>query len=140
MEQPTPRRLTKGHDRIIGGVASGFAEYLDLDPTLVRGATVVLVLFAPPLAVFSYLLFLVILPASTTPAPAGVPARRGGIGPTLVLAVVLFLVAVWAWSWMTAWMVPHMWGVGRMWFGGGFIVPLLLVGAVAFLLTKGRTR
>jgi phage shock protein C len=140
MEQPNPRRLTKGHDRIIGGVASGFAEYLDLDPTLVRGAIVVLGLFAPPLVIFAYLLFLVILPAPTEPAPSGVPARAGGIGPTLVLALVLFLVAGWAWSWMTAWVMPHMWGVGRMWFGGGFVVPLILVGTVLFLLARGRTR
>ena len=139
MEQQNPRRLTKGHDRIIGGVASGFAEYLDLDPTLVRGAIVVLGLFAPPLAIFAYLLFLVILPAPADPAPSGAPARAGGIGPTLILALVLFLVAGWAWSWMSAWMLPNMWGVGHMW-SGGFVVPLILIGAVLFLLARGRTR
>mgnify|MGYP003347760296 CR=1 FL=1 len=140
MEQQNPRRLTKGHDRIIGGVASGFAEYLDLDPTIVRGAIVVLGLFSGPATLFAYLLFLVILPPPSGEAPAGALARRGGIGPTLILALVLFLVASWVASWASAWMMPHMWGVGRMWFGGGFIVPLILIGAVIFLLSRGRNR
>lgn len=32
----TSRRLTKGHDKKISGVCSGFAERLDIDPTIVR--------------------------------------------------------------------------------------------------------
>lgn len=140
MEPQNPRRLTKGHDRIIGGVASGFAEYLDLDPTIVRGAIVVLGLFAGPVTLFAYLLFLVILPPPSEPTPGGAPARAQGIGPTLILAVVLFLLASWGMSWMGSWAMPHMWGVGRVWFGGGFVVPLILIGAVLFLLARGRTR
>jgi phage shock protein C len=140
MEQQNPRRLTKGHDRIIGGVASGFAEYLDLDPTIVRGAVVVLGLFAGPVTLLAYLLFLVILPPPSGPAPSGASERTGGIGPTLIIALVIFLIASWGMSWMGGWMMPHMWGVGRMWFGGGFVVPLILIGAVLFLLARGRTR
>lgn len=39
----TSRRLTKGHDKKISGVCSGFAEWFDIDPTVVR---VLFVLFA----------------------------------------------------------------------------------------------
>jgi phage shock protein PspC (stress-responsive transcriptional regulator) len=48
-EQPNPvrhrplRRLSEA--RLLGGVAAGVADYLDLDPTVVRIAFVALVLF-----------------------------------------------------------------------------------------------
>lgn len=31
-----PKRLTRGDDRILGGVVSGFAEYLHMDVALLR--------------------------------------------------------------------------------------------------------
>ena len=30
------KRLLRSHNRMIGGVVGGFAEYLDIDPTLAR--------------------------------------------------------------------------------------------------------
>ena len=37
-----PKRLTKGHTKMICGVCSGLAEYLNVDVTLVRLGTAVL--------------------------------------------------------------------------------------------------
>ncbi|WP_418668473.1 PspC domain-containing protein [Allofournierella sp.] len=37
-----PKRLTKGHTKMICGVCSGLAEYLNVDVTLVRLGVVVL--------------------------------------------------------------------------------------------------
>ena len=37
-----PKRLTKGHTKMICGVCSGLAEYLNVDATLVRLGTAVL--------------------------------------------------------------------------------------------------
>src|SRR3954451_6977057 len=40
----TPRRITRsGDDRILGGVCGGIARHLDIDPVIVRIATVALV-------------------------------------------------------------------------------------------------
>ena len=37
-----PKRLTKGHTKMLCGVCSGLAEYLNVDVTLVRLGTAVL--------------------------------------------------------------------------------------------------
>lgn len=146
MEQPTRRRLTKGHERMIGGVASGFAEYLDLDPTLVRAGLVVAGLFMPPLAVLAYLLFLVILPppseatAGTVGADSGAaPVRTGGIALLLLLAAAVFLFSGSMWSGMLGWGMPHMWGFGFDWFWPGrLLVPALIIGGIVYLVSRGR--
>ena len=35
-DRQAPRRLYRSHNQIIGGVAAGLAEYLGIDPTIVR--------------------------------------------------------------------------------------------------------
>lgn len=40
------KRLTRSDDKMIGGVCAGLAEYLDIDPTIVRIVWVLMVLFA----------------------------------------------------------------------------------------------
>lgn len=39
-----PKRLKRSDDRMIGGVAGGIAEYVDVDPTIVRVVFVVLLI------------------------------------------------------------------------------------------------
>lgn len=51
------RRLTRSNDRVIAGVCSGIAEYLDFDPVLVRIAYAFLTLFTA----FSGLIFYIVL-------------------------------------------------------------------------------
>ena len=62
------RRLTlSATDKKIAGVCGGIAEYFNIDPTLVRVITVVLVLFFGG-GLLAYLLAWIIMPK---PAPTG---------------------------------------------------------------------
>ncbi|MDL2323789.1 PspC domain-containing protein [Ruminococcaceae bacterium OttesenSCG-928-A16] len=56
-----PKRLYKGHTRMIAGVCSGIAEYFDVDPTLVRLAAVVLA-FAGTAGFWAYLVCAIVIP------------------------------------------------------------------------------
>jgi phage shock protein C len=153
MQQPSRRRLTRGHERMIGGVASGLAEYLDLDPTIVRIGIVGLGLFAGPAVLLAYLVLLVVMPPATDESGTPVaPTGRGGgaavVGIVLLAIGALMLVGV-IWGGIWSLMGPLMWqgGVPHMW-GGGFGVfwplrlvwPVLIVLAGLFLLTRGRSR
>jgi phage shock protein C len=72
-----PRRLMRSRDRKLAGVCGGIAEYLDLDPTVVRVVFVVLLLFPFfPLVggVVLYLLLWLVMPEPV--APAGPPPAR----------------------------------------------------------------
>ena len=50
------KRLTRSDDKMIGGVCAGLAEYLDIDPTIVRIVWVLMVLFAG----FGILLYVIV--------------------------------------------------------------------------------
>lgn len=66
----TSRRLTRSNtDRIIGGVAGGIANYLNMDPTLVRLVFILLVLVGG-VSPFIYLILWAVLPAETSTAGA----------------------------------------------------------------------
>lgn len=63
------RRLTRSvTDKKIAGVCAGLAEYFDMDPTLVRVAWLLLVLFGGT-GVLAYVIFWIVVPQ----APAYVP-------------------------------------------------------------------
>lgn len=55
------RKLTRLNNGMIGGVCAGLAEYLDLDPTIVRVAWVLMVFFAG-FGVLLYAILWVIMP------------------------------------------------------------------------------
>ena len=59
----TPRRLTRGEDRWLGGVCSGLADYLGLDVTLVRLLTVIGTVLGLGTLVLVYLVAWVLVPA-----------------------------------------------------------------------------
>jgi phage shock protein C len=57
------KRLYKGHAKMLSGVCSGVAEYFNIDPTLVRLASVILAFvtaFVP--ALIAYFVCAVIIP------------------------------------------------------------------------------
>lgn len=126
-----PRTLNRSIDRMLGGVAAGLAEYLGLDPTVVRALWVVAAVFAPPLALVAYLALWVIMPAPTV-APLA-PARTGP-GPDGALLIGLVLVAVGALLLMSefAWVRWLGWGLAHV------LWPTLLILAGAFLLMRRR--
>lgn len=55
------KRLTRSDDKMIGGVCAGLAEYLDIDPTIVRIVWVLMVLFAG-LGILLYVILWLIMP------------------------------------------------------------------------------
>lgn len=67
-EQPTthqPKRLIRTRDdQMIAGVCGGLARYLGVDPTLVRVAAVVALVFGFPAAVVGYVLAWAIMPSA----------------------------------------------------------------------------
>jgi phage shock protein PspC (stress-responsive transcriptional regulator) len=89
---PTPtRRLTRRpDDRIIAGVASGLADYLGLDPVLVRVGFVVLA-FAGGVGIVLYGALWLLAPVGL-PGDAAPPARLDR-GPAFWVAIGLFVLA-----------------------------------------------
>jgi phage shock protein C len=53
-------------ERMIAGVAGGLANYLDVDPTIVRVLLVLLLLTTGPFAVLAYVLCGIIIPREPT--------------------------------------------------------------------------
>lgn len=60
------KKLTLSADKKIAGVCGGIAEFLDVDPTLVRALYVVLTVFTAFSGVIVYLVLWLIMPKSTT--------------------------------------------------------------------------
>lgn len=57
----TKRLYRSKKERMIGGVCGGLAQYLGLDPTIVR-LVFILLLFAPPSGVLIYLIMFLVTP------------------------------------------------------------------------------
>ena len=55
------KRLSRSNNKMIGGVCAGIAEYLGLDPTLVRIVWVLLLFFAG-FGILLYLILWIIMP------------------------------------------------------------------------------
>ena len=55
------KRLTRSNNKMIGGVRAGLAEYLDIDPTIVRIVWVLMVLFAG-FGILLYIILWLIMP------------------------------------------------------------------------------
>ncbi|MEX2446613.1 MAG: PspC domain-containing protein [Dehalococcoidia bacterium] len=93
---PAPRRLMRGRDRMLGGVAGGIAEYFALDPTLVRILFVLFLLItAGAGGLVIYLVLWLIMPTPDDDADGhegttgeGERSRPDG---TMVLGVVLLI-------------------------------------------------
>jgi phage shock protein C len=66
---PAQRRLTRSRDdRMLAGVCGGIAEYLNVDPTIVRLVTVLVGIFSAGTALIAYLIAAIIVPeAPRTP-------------------------------------------------------------------------
>jgi phage shock protein C len=63
------RLMRSAGDRKIGGVCGGFAEYLDVDSTLVRLVWVVAIFVPVPLGLIAYLVAWIVMPQAPLPSP-----------------------------------------------------------------------
>lgn len=62
-ESSRPDRYVRSRtDRVLAGVCGGLAEYLDVDPTLVRVGWVVVTLFSAGIGLLAYLLLWLLAP------------------------------------------------------------------------------
>ena len=84
----TGRLYKSDSDRVLCGVSGGLAEYLDLDPSMVRIGWIVAACFTFGVAGFAYLLLCAVLPdeqgLAAEPSNMNyVSARRRGSGPSV---------------------------------------------------------
>jgi phage shock protein C len=71
------RRLYRSaHERVLGGVAGGVAEYFDLDPALVRVAWAVLIFGTAGIFLLLYLVMWVVVPEAPPGLDQGQPWTR----------------------------------------------------------------
>ena len=130
------KRLTKSHDRKLGGVAGGVAEYLDTDPTIVRILWVVALLIGPlgGAALIAYVVMWIIVPDAEDVVPVSAPAATGsGPDATLILGVIILALGLLmllrtSWVW-TSWLG---------WAGAGLIWPAVLIGIGAYVIYSAR--
>jgi phage shock protein PspC (stress-responsive transcriptional regulator) len=130
-EQRRKRLLRSRDDRILAGVAGGVANYLDVDPTLVRVGFVAATLFGG-LGLVAYLVLAVVTPNDDgTGAPAGDDRPSMWLVALAVLAVLILLPGPFFGPFLFA---PFHWG-GGWWWGGSLWLILLVGGAVWLYLT-----
>jgi len=73
-----PRRLYRcRHDRQLAGVAAGMAEYLDLDPTVVRILWILSAMFGG-FTILLYIILAFVIPLEPAPMPSSVPGEMDG--------------------------------------------------------------
>jgi phage shock protein PspC (stress-responsive transcriptional regulator) len=119
-----PRRLLRSRDdRWIGGVAAGVANYLRIDPLIVRVMAVALV-FAGGAGLLLYLAGLLLMPNEDG---ATGPQTAPGVGPAATIAGAVFLV------------IALVVFVGGGFFWGAILLPLLaLLGLAVWWLSSGE--
>ena len=65
MSLPIKRLYRCRHDKVLGGVCAGIAEYLHVDPVLVRLLWVVFTLISMGLGIVAYIIAWIIVPEET---------------------------------------------------------------------------
>ena len=62
------KKLTRSANKVLAGVCGGLAEYLDVDPTLIRIAYVALTIFSAAFpGLLLYIIMLIIMPDAPKP-------------------------------------------------------------------------
>ncbi len=54
--------MTTGKKPILGGVCAGIADYVEVDPTLIRLLWVLMTVFSAGFGIFAYLVMWIIMP------------------------------------------------------------------------------
>jgi phage shock protein C len=80
----TDRLYRSPGDRVIAGVAGGMAVWLNIDPSLIRIAWVLLAIFSGGIFVLVYIVMMIVVPMPPPgwmPTPRGVPPAGAGTAP-----------------------------------------------------------
>ena len=113
-------------DRVIGGVCGGLAQYLQVDPVLLRIAAVALALSGGA-GVVAYIVAWILIPEATGPEPA--PSERVENRHGLAVAAGAALVAVGGLLLLNQ-VVP--------WFNAAIVWPIMVVIVGALVLISAR--
>lgn len=63
------RKLTRSNQKMVAGVAAGFADYFEMDTTIWRAIWLVGCIVMPP-AVLAYIILAIVMPPAEPPVPA----------------------------------------------------------------------
>ena len=75
-----PRRLYRSRDRQLAGVAGGMAEYLDIDPTVVRILWIIVGIASGGLVLLAYFILALVIPQAPYATAPGAPAGWAAAG------------------------------------------------------------
>jgi phage shock protein PspC (stress-responsive transcriptional regulator) len=129
-------RLTRSDDRKLGGVAAGLAEYVDVDPTLMRVLFVLAFFLGFGTILLAYIVFWFVMPEQDDADPSR-PAASLSVGttdPGLLLGGALVVIG--------ALLLLNELAIDR-WFGFGFLTvawPVLLIAGGLALVLRARDR
>ena len=136
---PHVRVLTRSHDRMLGGVAGGLADYFDTDPTIVRLGLVLTALITGGIVLIAYIALWIIMPeapSSTVLGLAGSPAAstpRTSTNGALVLGVILVAVGGVVLLEQLPMLDLFNWGIARFWWPS-----LLIVAGLGLIAARTR--
>jgi phage shock protein PspC (stress-responsive transcriptional regulator) len=127
---------------MIGGVAGGLGDYLDVDPTIVRLVLVLTALMSGGFVLIAYLALWIIMPEASSSTLPGLTTLSGtaaatseprGANGALILGVIL--VAVGGIALLDQLPMLHLfgWGMARLWWPS-----LLIAVGVALVLARAR--
>jgi len=144
-ESSQPRRLYRSNqNRIAAGVCGGIAEYLNVDPTLIRLGFVLLTI-ASGSGILLYLIMAIIVPRAPAGAPhPTTPSLQVNIGAAVLLLVGLGLVVlgvIWALEQVAPWFWPFwsLWSIVRG-LAKFFWAGLLIIIGLAIIATALRRK
>jgi phage shock protein C len=141
------RRLYRSNvNRMIAGVCGGMAEYLGIDPTVVRLGFVLLT-FASGIGILLYVVMAVIVPrapvGASPPVASAAPVDLSWLGPAILLLVGLGLV-VFGMTWaldqvgLRFWMAWSFWNMVRALAGFFWSMLLIVIGLVIIAASLRR--
>jgi len=147
MTSTPPRRLYRSSvNRMIAGVCGGIAEYLSVDPTLIRLGFVLLT-FVSGAGILLYLVMVVVIPRApvgvSPPAAAGVPLDLSWLGAAILLFIGLGLVvfgAAWALDQIGLWFWASLgfWNIIRIMARFFWSALLIVIGLAVVVLALRR--
>ena len=119
-----PRRLYRSEtEKVLGGVAGGVSEYLDVDPSIVRVVWAVLALITGGLFFVLYIVMWIVVPLA--PEPPGRQATAGAEGDPPAPSAAA-----------PDWMSPPARRARRHSGGGSWVVGLFLIGLGLYFLVR----
>ncbi len=129
------RRLYRSRkNKMIAGVCGGVAEYLNIDPAIVR-LIMALLVFADGLGIILYILALIIIPQNPEQSPGGVEQTEAAVHTEAqnpitigIILIIIGLVAI-LWTWGIPWLSIIRPGI--------FLGILIIIAGIYFLI-KGR--